>query len=235
MSNWSPVVLNTPISDASGLSGNVTVETITPWTLGAKEGSGTNTWLAFPNAVTALVNKLSTQSVPAVFVLAFTAGSVKDLASQCQSMAGAFPLKQIEQWQRHAEKLANLQQDKMQLVDAEVVTAGIKLNAVPTVKARMKKALSQQAKAAASSLTSSDPLAALTSFESEKATFDSAIDAALPDLSGGAGWRFYAESDIANQLQIGHPGYEYAYTALMAFIGQPADLAYLREMMPEEA
>lgn len=233
MANWSPVSLNTPISDASSLGGAVTIETFTPWTAGVKEGNGSNSWLAFPNAVTALVNSLSDQSVPALFVLAFTAGSYKDLAAQCKAMASVFPLKQIEQWQRHADKLAVLQQSKMQLVDAERVSSGIKLNAVPTVKARMQKALSQQAKASASSLISSDPLAALSAVESEKAAFDGAVDAALPALSGGAGWRFYADDDIATKLRSDHPGYEYAYTVLMAFIGEPSQLAYLREMMPE--
>lgn len=230
--SWQPVDLATPVSDAAGLNNGITVQTFTPWTHGTKEGSGNHTWLSFPNAVTALVNHLHAHPAQAVFVLALTAGSYKELASQCQAMAAAFPLKQIEQWQRHAAKLVDLEQEKFNLVDRSGVTNGLKLNAVPTVKARMQKAISQQAKATAESLAGADPLTNLASFEADKATFDAGVNAALPNLSGGSGWRFYADTNISSQLAVGHPGPQYTYTALIAFIGSAADLSYLTEMMP---
>lgn len=230
---WQQVSLANPISDASGLNLPITVETVTPWTHGAKEGTGTNTWLSFPNAVAALVKRIQANPVQAIFVLGLTAASYKDLADQCEAMAAAFPLKQIQQWQRQAKTLVNLEQEKRNLVDAVASTTGLQLNAVPTAKARMEKALAQQAKSAAAALSGADPLADLDSFAADKAAFDADTDAALPALSGGAGWRFYADSDITNKIQIGHPGHQYTYTVLMAFMGSAADLAYLTEMMPE--
>lgn len=232
---WAQVNLATPASDASSLNLAITVETITPWTHGAKEGAGSHTWLSFPNAVAALVKRIQANQAQAVFVLGLTAANYKDLASQCQAMAAAFPLKQIEQWQRHAETLINLEQEKRNLVAAVNSTAGLQLNAVPTAKARMEKALAQQAKSDAAALAGADPLSELASFETAKTAFDADTDAALPNLSGGAGWRFYADSDISTKIQTGHPGHQYTYTVLLAFMGSAADLAYLTELMPEPA
>ncbi|MCX4187157.1 hypothetical protein [Methylophaga sp. OBS4] len=230
---WQPVDLETPAADASSLNLPITIETITPWTHGAKEGTGAHTWLSFPNAVAALVKRIQANPVQAIFVLGLTAANYKDLAEQCQVMAAAFPLKQIQQWQRHAAKLVNLEQEKRNLIDAVASTTALQLNAVPTAKARMEKALAQQAKSAAAALSGADPMADLDSFATEKAAFDAATDDPLPALSGGTGWRFYADSDITNKIQTGHPGHQYTYTVLMAFMGSAADLAYLNEMMPE--
>lgn len=229
---WAPVDLATPVSSAAGLNNAIRIETITPWTHGAKEGNGNHTWLSFPNAVAALVKRIQANPAQAMFVLALTAASYKDLASQCGQLAAVFPLKQLEEWQRKAAKLVTLEATKMNLVPDAGVSLGLQLNAMPTIKARMQKAISQQAKAAAAGLASADPLAALGDVEAEKGSFDAGVDAALPNLSGGTGWRFYADSDLAAKLVNGHPGSQFTYTALIAFIGSAADLAFLTEMMP---
>ena len=229
---WSNLSLNTPVSDAAGLSQNVSVFAVTPWTHGVREGSGNHTWLAFPNAVDAAVNHVKKSQPAAVFAIGLTAANFKDLASQIEQLVAVFPLKQLSQWQRHAAKLVTLELDKFDLIDPAVESVGIKLNAVPTVKARMEKAISQAALAEAASISGSDPLSNLTSFETAKTAFDTAVNSALPSLSGGAGWRFYAEGDALTKLKSGHPGHQYTTTALLVFAGSIADLAYLKELMP---
>lgn len=228
--SWSPLTLNNPTSDASSLGQNVAMFTVSPWTSGIKEGSGNNTWLSFPNAVDAVIGQVDTTQ--AVFVIAITAASLADLALQAATLSAAFPIKQLSQWQRHAEKLAVLEVDKFNLVDAVATGQAIKLNAVNTVKSQMEKALSQAALSEASALSSADPFANLTSFQADKTAHDAGVSLPLPALSGGAGYRFYAESDIRNALKINQLDDRYILTAMMVFQGSPADLAYLVEMMP---
>ena len=161
-----------------------------------------------------------------------TAASLTDLALQAGVLAAAFPIKQLSQWQRHSEKLAVLEVDKFNLVDAVLGGNAISLNAVKTVKTQMAKAISQAALSEASALSSADPFANLTSFQADKTAHDAGVSLPLPTLSGGAGYRFYAESDIKNALKINQLDDRYILTAMIVFSGSPADLAYLVEMMP---
>jgi len=54
----------------------------------------------------------------------------------------------------------------------------------------------------------------------------------LAEPAGGHGWRFYADSDVLNELSLGHPGDEYSYAAVLVLTGSAAQLNYLRELMP---
>ena len=228
--SWQPVNLATPMADASALSQNLSVFTVSPWTSGVKEGSGNNTWLSFPNAVAAVIDRVD--SAKAVFALAISAASLTDLAKQAGALAQVLPIKQINQWQRQAKTLAALEIDKFTLVEATVSNQSLAITALTTVNARTKKAISQSALTEAAGLSGDDPLANLSSFETAKSAHDAAVNAALPDLAGGAGYRLYAETDIKQALVENQLDHRYTLTAMMVFQGEPADLAYLVEMMP---
>ena len=228
---WKTVSLKTPALDASALNLPVSIETVTPWTAGARERAvGGSSWLGFPNAVAALATRLSDRPVPALLVLALAAGSHFDLAKQCESLASVLPLKQVKQWQRQATSMVSLEESKRQLVDAAKSTVGLQLNSLPTIRAQMQKTLSQQAKAAAAGMAGSDPLSQLSELQSLKNAFDEETDTPLPPMTGGDGWVFYAEENIIRELMTGHPGHNYSYTSMIAFIGTPTDLTYFREM-----
>lgn len=229
---WKNLALVTPVSDASDLNQNLTVLSVTPWTHGIKEGRGEHTILSFPNAVDALINKLSSQSAGAVFAIAVYAANANDLAIQINTLTNVLPLKQLLQWQRHATKLITLENNKFDLVESSEETSGMAINAIPEVTTRMKKAISQVALASAAALAGEDPLANLNAFGVNKTAHDVVVNAALPALVGGAGLRFYSEGDISTDLKINSPGHEYTQTAILAFVGSSADLAYLKEMMP---
>jgi len=228
--SWSPLILADPVSDASALGQNIVMFTVSPWTSGVKEGSGNNTWLSFPNAVEAVANKVDTTQ--AVFAIAITAASLTDLAIQAGDLAQVFPIKQLNQWQGHAEKLAVLEVDKFDLIDLVPDSNSMALNAVSTVRTQMEKAISQATLSEANALSSADPLSNLSSFQSDKTAHDASVNVALPALSGGAGYRFYAESDIKNALTLNQLDHRFTLTAMIVFSGSPADLAYLVEMMP---
>lgn len=227
---WAAITLTDPVADAATLSQRLTVVSVTPWTHGAREGFGHHTWLAFPNAVEALSARLGAPA--AVFAVAVSARSYDALAGQIGQLYAVLPLWQLRQWQRHAENLVSLEADKMLLVDPVPVSGGADIRSMPTVAALHEKAVAQAAKADAAALASADPLAELNTFEAAKLAHDAVVDAVLPPLSGGAGWRFYAEADIEAALRSGHPGSDHTITAILAFMGQPSELAYLAEMMP---
>jgi len=230
--SWSQLAFSTPASDASGLNQSLTVLSVTPWTHGIKEGQGEHTVLSFPNAVNALINKLSFQSAGAVFAIAVYAANASDLASQIKTLTSILPMKQLLQWQRHATKLITLENNKFDLVESSEEINSMAINAIPEVKTRMKKAISQAALTSAAALAGEDPLANLNAFGVNKTAHDVVVNAALPALVGGAGLRFYSEGDISTDLKINSPGHEYTQTAILAFVGSSADLAYLKEMMP---
>ena len=231
MAKWAPVQLNTPVGNVP--PGNLAMELFSPWTPGAKEGSGIYTWLSFPAAVTALLKKLPDHPDQALFVLAVSAASYQELAQQCAALHAVFPLKQLSTWQKQAARLVTLETDKRELVANVQSNTSAVLQAVETVQARLKKQLSQQAKVQADNLSGFDPLAGLNTLESAKAAFDAGVDAALPPLTGGTGWRFYAADDIAAELIKGHPDQRQTLTVMIAWFGAPAALSYLVDMMPE--
>lgn len=231
MAKWAPVQLNTPAGNVP--AGDLSMALFSPWTPGAREGSGIYTWLSFPAAVAALLKKLPEHPGRALFVLAVSAASYQDLAQQCAALHAVFPLKQLSSWQQQAARLVTLETDKRDLVANVPSHASAGLQAVPTVQARLKKQLSQQAKAQADSLSGFDPLAGLNALESAKAAFDAGVNASLPPLAGGTGWRFYAADDIAAELIKGHPDQRQTLTVMIAWFGAPAALSYLVDMLPE--
>jgi len=230
--SWSQIAPTSPISDASGLNQNLTVLSVTPWTHGINEGAGEHTVLSFPNAVDALINNLPTQPSGAVFAIAVYAANANDLASQINTLTSVLPIKQLLQWQRHATKLINLEKNKFDLVGQVPDVNSMAINAIPEVKTRMKKAISQAALTEAAALVGEDPLTNLNAFEVNKTAHNTDVNTALPALAGGAGLRFYSEVDIAADLKVNSLGHEYTMTAILAFIGSAAELAYLKEMMP---
>lgn len=222
---WSSLSLSTPASAPPAFNESLTVFTVSPWTHGFKEGNGNHTWLSFPNAVDAVANNVNTTK--AVFAIAITAASMTDFAQQAVALNTVFPFKEFEKWQRHAKSLISLESDKFNLVDTVESQPTITTNAIQSITNQSKYAIIEAATNEANALASSDPLANLTAFESKKPTLPAA-----PILSGGAGWRFYAETDIKNALRINQLSHAYTITAMVVFSGSPTELAYLRELMP---
>uniref|UniRef100_A6VSS3 Uncharacterized protein n=1 Tax=Marinomonas sp. (strain MWYL1) TaxID=400668 RepID=A6VSS3_MARMS len=223
--SWSPLSLSTPASSTSALSESITVFTVSPWTHGVKEGNGNHTLLSFPNAVDAVVTKVD--SSKAVFAIAITASNMTNFAQQAAALNAVFPFKEFEKWHRHAQALITLESDKFDLVDAVERPQAIAINAIPSISEQSKYAISTAALNEANALAGSDPLANLTTFQSKRPSSPSA-----PVLSGGAGFRFYADSDIKNALRVNQRSHAYTITAMVVFMGSPAELSYLRELMP---
>ena len=222
---WSLLSLSIPASAPPALNESVSVFTVSPWTHGAKEGNGNHTWLSFPNAVDAVAARSGTSK--AVFAIAITAASMTDFAQQATTLNTVFPFKEFEKWQRHAQALITLESDKFNLVDTVESQPTITTNAIQSITNQSKYSISEAALNEANALAGSDPLANLTVFESKKPTLPAA-----PILSGGAGWRFYAETDIKNALHINQLSHAYTITAMVVFSGSPSELAFLRELMP---
>jgi hypothetical protein len=222
---WSPLSLSNPASSAPAISESLTVFTVSPWSHGIKEGNGNHTWLSFPNAVNAVADRVDISK--AVFAIAITAAIVTDFAQQAAALNAVFPFKEFDKWQRHAQALISLESDKFDLVDAEESKNTIATNAIPSIAKLSKYTISTEALNEANTLAGSDPLANLTAFESRKPTLPAAHI-----LSGGAGWRFYAEADIKNALRVNQRDHAYTITAMVVFSGSPSELAFLRELMP---
>ncbi len=227
---WSALSLSEPASNAPALTNKISVFTVSPWDLNSQEGEGLHTWLSFPNAVEAVADHVD--STQAIFAIAIAAASWIDFAQQAATLAHVLPIKQLTQWQRHADALATIELDKLNLIDAVSASQSTTLAALATINQRSRKQLSQQALTEASALTTADPLANLTAFESAKNSHVSTVNTPLPALSGGAGFRFYADTASRTQLRAGALNDSYIYTAMLVFQGTPADLAYLVEMMP---
>ncbi len=230
--SWQALTLAQPSSSALALDGALNVFEVSPFSAGVAEGDGLNRWLSFPNAVAAIKAKLAGQPIEAVFCVGVTAGNLGDLAVQAGLLNGAFNLKQLQQWQRHAANLAALESTKMLLNDNEAASGELALNALPTIKTAMQKALDVQGIADAVALKAANPLANLNSFATAAADFAAQVNTPLSEPAGSHGWRFYADSDVLNQLSLGHPGDEYSYAAVLVFTGSASELNYLRELMP---
>jgi hypothetical protein len=222
---WSSLSLSTPTSSAPAISESLTVFTVSPWSHGIKEGNGNHTWLSFPNAVDAVAARVDISK--AVLAIAITAASMTDFSKQAAALNSVFPFKEFEKWLRHAQALITLESDKFDLVDTEESKNTIATNAIPSISELSKYAISTAALNEANALAVSDPLANLTAFELRKPSSQSA-----PVLSGGNGWRFYAETDIKNAMRVNQRDHAYTITAMVVFSGSSAELAFLRELMP---
>ncbi|WP_421848301.1 hypothetical protein [Marinomonas sp.] len=223
--SWSLLSLSTPASSAPAISESVTVFTVSPWSHGIKEGNGNHTWLSFPNAVDAVANRVDISK--AVFAIAITAASMTDFAKQAAALNAVFPFKEFEKCQRHAQALITLESDKYDLVDTVESQQTIPTNAIPSIAKLSKYTISTEALNEANALAGSYPLANLNAFESRKPALPAA-----PILSGGAGWRFYAETDIKNAMRVNQRDHAYTITAMVVFSGSSDELAFLRELMP---
>ncbi len=229
--SWSALSLAEPTANAADLSQGLTVFSVSPWTHGVAERARDASWLSFPNAIDAVIEQLPGDA-QAVFALAVSAASFKDLGLQIAGLEAVLPLKQLAQWRRAAEKRTGLEVDKLALVDDAVVFANTALNALPDARARMEKKISVDALVESTNLAASDPLDNLNSFVADKTAFEALVNTPLADLAGGVGWRFYAESNFSAELKTGHPQADQTLTVLLVFVGSPGDLAYLVEMMP---
>lgn len=229
---WSALNLAEPISPAPSNPPNLTVLSVSPFDPAAREGSASNSWLSFPNAVEAVINKLDLKPGEAVFAMAVAAANYSDFAAQLGVLDAAFPLKELKKWQRHASRLTSLEIDKFKLIDATAPSLTAPLNQLATVRDRVQKSLAVQGLTDVSDLKASDPLQNLTDFEADKTAFDAVTNTALPAASGGTGWRLYADNNINDALRAAAPEANYTLTAITVFIGAPADLAYLTELMP---
>lgn len=235
---WTAFTLAPPTGTPGALSAATRVKTlcVDPWTQGVGEGSGHYRHLSFPNACAALSLALNGET-DAVFGVAVTAASYADFAGQLKALTGVFPIKQFTAAATRAAQLTTLEVDKFNLPAAPSAIAGgsMALQSLPSMAALQNAALVQSAKAAAESFQTSNPLDNLTAFQTAKTAADAAVNAALDAakaaLSGAGGWRFYAASDAAAAINSG-PGHEYTLTAMLLFIGSPADLALLRAIAP---
>jgi hypothetical protein len=237
---WTQFTLAPPIGDASTILGKAggALKTLIahPWMHGVGEGGGHYRYLSFPNAAAALSAALQGET-DAVFGLAVTAASFKDFGLQVKALTDAFPIRQFDQARVRAEQLATLETDKFNLPEPPGLMSGgaLSLASMPRMADIQKAAVMQQAKAAATSFESSNPLTNLQAHQTAAAAAGGAVDSALADakalFTGGSAWRFYAASDAANAIKSG-PGHDYTITAMMLFIGNAADLALLREIAP---
>jgi len=226
--SWSTLSINAPVSNAALITDALTVHTVSPWIDG--NGLGINARLSFPNAAAAIAGLVDASS-PAL-AIAITAANYADFANQCSQLSTPFPFAEIEKWQRRAAALAELEKSKLDLIQQQAQVGGSAVNAFPAIKTVQVADLNKQAFDDAESFKTSVPLTNLTNFAIDKAAHDvlvaGAQASAKAGLSGGAGWRFYAASDVDNALQSGTPGHEYTITAIILFQG---DVSLLTEII----
>ena len=135
---------------------------------------------------------------------------------------------------RRAGALSGLESSKFALPAAPGPIAAQTMSAVGlgAVAGLRKSALQQQAKAEADAHDLTNPIDNLNAYQAQKTAADAAVAAALAaakaKLSGGAGWRFYADGDIAHAITQDAPDHKYTLTAIMLFTGSAADLALLK-------
>lgn len=229
--SWAPINLQNPVSSAASLAGQLGCVSINPWAPGVGLGSGLNSWLSFPAAVEAAVAKIEALNPEAVFVIGLGANSTQGLADMAGALSAALPLPEMDKIKRVAGAVATLAADRLTLPEPVIGGKKIDLAALPFVGDRVVKDLATAAKTAAADLLAADPLAELDSFETAKSAADALVDAALPDLTGGTGWQLFATGDFANQLRLGHPGFEASQAAIMVLTGTTSQLGYFNEMM----
>jgi len=187
-------------------------------------------YLEHPETVVALADKVDAVS-PALAV-AITAANFGDFASQCSQLINAFPLPVLLQWQRRAVALAELEKTKLDLIDTQSTSGSVAINAMVALQALHMADLNKLAFDDAISFNASSANANITNFVSEKTAHDATVASAQAlakaNLTGGAGWRFYAATDIANALQSATPGHEFTITSIIIFQG---DVSLLTEII----
>ena len=237
--SWTPLSLAAPSGNFTTLvtqtaAGRKTL-VVHPWVHGIGEGSGHYRYLSFPNAVAALADQLADETDSA-FGIGLTAANCAGLAGQIKALTDVFPIKQLDQVRIRAEQLVKLETDKLQLPGGPGFNGGdMALSSLPLMATLKKAAILQQSLADAETFEASNPLTNLQAFIAIKADADAAVNTALSDANalfvGGAGWRFYAESDLAAAIKNA-PGHENTMTAIVLFIGSVTNLALLKEVFP---
>jgi hypothetical protein len=236
---WTPLTINPPLGNADAIDsqsgGSLQKRLVHPWLHGVGEGSGHYRYLSFPNAAQALAQTLTTGQ--AALGIAIAASNLTDFASDIATLNNVFPLREFAALGRKAAALVNLETTKFDLpvTPGAIAQQAMDLTGLGAVADLRKAALMEQAQAEATAFESSGPLANLDLYQVQKTAANAAIAAALAaakdNLSGGAGWRFYAESDIANALLLDTPDHRYTLTAIMLFTGSISELALLKEMI----
>jgi hypothetical protein len=236
---WTPLRLAPPTpGSAATANANVRMIAVDPWTYGVKELSGQNTYLSFPNAVSAVVEQIG-QGSQAALGIAVTAANLSDMAGNLGALSGAFPLPNLQRLARRATALLDLETSKFNLVPYGHAEQNVNMSALPTVKALRRADLLKAAQVAATAFSSTGLAGKLAALQSEKTAQTTAVNGAqgqaAASLTGSPPgcFRFYAEGDIASALLQGHPGHEFTLTTLMLFMGDIADLALLKSIIRE--
>ncbi|MFZ2405545.1 MAG: hypothetical protein WAW41_10440 [Methylobacter sp.] len=236
---WKPLTINPPAGNAADIAGqsggSIQKRLVHPWLHGIGEGSGHFRYLSFPNAVNALAQTLSTEQ--AALGIAVAASNLTDFAADIAALNAVFPLREFAQLGRRAAALIPLESDKFNLPTAPgpIATQSMSAAGLGAVAALRQSAMLQQAQAEADAHDQSSVITNLDNYQNQKtaaaAAVAAALDAAKALLSGGAGWRFYAEGDIAGSIVQGAPDHKFTLTAIMLFTGSAADLALLKEVV----
>lgn len=229
---WTPLSVAVPTASAQGLNGLIDCVKIDPFAGAAKS-------LSFPNAVKKLIRGLRDLPANPVMVVAVSGGSLGEFAQNIGLLSDAVPIKEFQQIARRATAALNLETSKWELPETVIHSASIALNAMPTVQLIEAAELLQDAWQDAQDFLSSDPLANLTALVAEKSSYSTAVAAALSaaqaGLSGGVGWRFYAETGIEEALQIGHPDHDQVHTCMLAFSAPAEDLQFVAQLFAPES
>jgi hypothetical protein len=236
---WTPLTITAPAGTAAEIDsqsgGSVQKRIVHPWLHGVGEGSGHYRYLSFPNAAQALAQTLTTEQ--AALGIAIAAANLTDFANDIATLNAVFPVREFAALGRKAAALVNLETDKFNLPAAPgaIAQQAMDLSGLGAVADLRKAALLQQAQTEATAFEQSGPLANLDAYQTQKTAAAADVAAALASakakLSGGAGWRFYAESDIANALMQNTPDHKYTLTAIMLFTGAPGELSLLKEII----
>lgn len=232
---WQSVSIVPPSLNFAGASSNLEIVQLDPWTHGVAEGDDNFSVLSFPNAVAALSDKVGAGD-KAVFAIAVSGSTLQGFASQISGLSAAFPVPYFARLKRMAESVDGLKVSRMQLVSPSNSNKSFNIGALPSVQALQKADIKQAAKASATVHSTTNPHDNLTAFASEKTAHDTAVNNArasvLSGLTGATAWRFYSESPIGDNINSGHPDHDHVYTAIMAFLGTPTELSFLRAMFP---
>ena len=234
--SWTPLSITAPLGNAAAIAGqsggSIQKRLVHPWLHGVGEGSGHFRYLSFPNAVKALAQTLTNEQ--AALGIAIAAANLTDFAGDISTLNNVFPMREFAALGRRASSLISLETTKFNLPAAPgpIVSQAMSAAGLGAVASLSKAAMLQQAQAEADAHDESSVITNLDNYQSQKtakaAAVAAALDSAKAQLSGGAGWRFYADGDIAHAITQGAPDHKYTLTAIMLFTGSAADLALLK-------
>lgn len=237
---WAPLQIRAPLGGAdsilAGMPQSLGVINIDPWQYGVGEGTGAQRWLSFPNAVSAAIRRLPSGFDGAVLAVGVAARSLSELRGGLDGIAAAFPMPMFGKIARRAASLQTLEIDKWALPEALPPGVGTALTGGLPSMAELKAAALRQASAAAIELLG-DPLALLDDLDGEMAGFQAGLAAALDHATAGLSgtppgcWRCYATADHAAALLADAPGHEHTQSTVSVFLGSPADLSIISEVL----